>query len=101
MHVLALRADLHIPESQSLKEKRSVVQSIVRTLDGWVSVAAAEVGAQDKWQRAIIGVSVIGAEPSHVEGLADRVERMVWATAGVEVLDIEREWIENDGWERV
>lgn len=101
MQVLALRVDLHIPDAQSLKAKRSVVQSIVRTLDGWTSVAAAEVDGQQKWQRAVVGVSIVGAEPRHLEEIADRVERMVWAAAGAEVLGIDREWIAHDGWERV
>ncbi len=101
MHVLALRADLHIPDAQSLKAKRSVVLSLVRTLDGWTSVAAAEVGAQDKWQRSVLGISIVGAEPGHIEEVADRVERHVWAAPGAEVLEIERSWMEHDGWEPV
>lgn len=101
MHVLALRADLLVPQAQSLKAKRSVILSMVRTLDGWSSVGAAEVGAQEKWQRSVVGVSVVGGDPSHLTEIADRVERHVWSAPGVEVLSIDREWLEQDGWEQV
>ncbi len=101
MHVLSLRIDLRVIDSSSLKAKRSVVQSIVRTLDGWKAVAAAEVDAHELWQRTVIGVSVVGGNVGHVEDVADSVERFVWARPDVEVIEIERQWAEELNGERV
>jgi uncharacterized protein YlxP (DUF503 family) len=58
-------------------------------------VATAEVDHQDKWQRAAIGVAVVGASVTHVEEVADAVERFVWSFPEVEVLDAERSWVEH------
>lgn len=81
--------------ASSLKAKRSIVQSIVRTLDGWTSVAAAEVDRLDSWQRTTIGVTVISGAADRAGEVADRVERHVWAQPDVTVLSIERNWWEQ------
>ena len=94
MHVLTLRAELHIPASQSLKAKRSVVQSIVRSLDGWNNVGAAEVDHQELWQRTAIGVTVVGPSASRVVDLMDGVERFLWSQAEAEVIEADRRWQE-------
>lgn len=96
MHVLVLRVDLHLPDAQSLKARRSIVQSIVRTIDGWKGVGAAEVGGSDTWQRAVIGVTVVGGSVSHVESVAEAVDRHVWSQQGADVLGIERNWWEEE-----
>ncbi|MEZ5340628.1 MAG: DUF503 family protein [Acidimicrobiales bacterium] len=96
MFVGALRAGLLIPGAQSLKQKRSVVQSIVRTLDGWKGVAAAEVDYLELWGRTMIGVSVVGGSVSHVDDVLDSVDRFIWAQPAIEVIEIERSWLEND-----
>jgi uncharacterized protein YlxP (DUF503 family) len=54
--------ELHVHGSQSLKEKRGVVQSISRRLRNRFNVAVAEVGGQDLWQRALLGVTAIGSD---------------------------------------
>ncbi len=101
MHVLSLRVDLRIEDASSLKAKRSVVQSIVRTLDGWKAVAVSEVDALELWQRAVLGIAIVGGTPGHVEDVAESVERYIWSAAGVEVLSIEQSWADTSEWERV
>ena len=92
VEALILDVDLHLPASTNRKAKRSVVQSIVRTLDGWKGVGAAEVGFLDKWQRTVIGVTIVGGSVAHIEEVASAVERHVWSTPEVDVLSIERRW---------
>ena len=96
MFVLVAEIDLRVPAAQSLKEKRSVVTSIVRKLDQMHAVAAAEVDHLDDRQRAVIGVSAVGGEVSHVRELIDAVERHVWSRPEIEVLDVHRSWWEDD-----
>lgn len=96
MHVLVAQIDIHIPAAGSLKEKRSVVTSIVRNLDQMHGVAASEVDHLDVWQRATVGACVVGGGVSHVESVMDAVDRYVWSRPEIEVLDIERSWWEND-----
>ncbi len=92
MHTLILEVQLHIPTSTSRKAKRSVVQSLVRRIDDRHGVAAAEVDHLDLHQRCGIGVAVVGAEPGHLDEVADDIERLLWGEPRVDVLDIDRSW---------
>ena len=96
MFVLVARIDLRIASARSLKEKRSVVTSLVRNLDQMHGVAAAEVDFTDLHQRTLIGCSVVGGEVGHVQTVMDNVDRYVWSRPEVEVLEIERSWWEDD-----
>ena len=96
MHVLILRADLHLPATQSLKAKRSVVTPILRHIDGQNGVAAAEVDFLDKWQRTALGISAVGGGVAHLEQTMDEIERYLWARPDVDVLDISRSWWDEE-----
>jgi uncharacterized protein YlxP (DUF503 family) len=56
------------------------------------SVAAAEVGHQDHWQRASLGVAAVASTPKHVAEVLDEVERFVWSQPDVEIIEIQRRW---------
>jgi|ETNmetMinimDraft_26_1059896.scaffolds.fasta_scaffold00013_14 hypothetical protein len=62
MIVGAAALELHVHGSRSLKQKRGVVRSIVRRLRNRFNVSVAEVGGQDTWQHAVLGLSAAGAE---------------------------------------
>jgi uncharacterized protein YlxP (DUF503 family) len=87
-----VRFQLHIPQSRSLKEKRAVVRPIVEGLRRRFSLSVAEVGHQDKWQRATIGLAVVSDSPAHAAEVVDAVERWVWSRPDVEVSAFERQW---------
>jgi uncharacterized protein YlxP (DUF503 family) len=93
--VLALELDLHLPEARSLKAKRAVLRPVTDGLRARFRVAVSEVGEQDRWQRARIGVAVVGATEHHVRDVMDEVERFVWTQPGLDVLSAERTWLET------
>jgi len=62
MIVGAAALELHVHGSRSLKQKRGVVRSIAQRLRNRFNVSVAEVGGQDTWQRAVLGLSAAGAE---------------------------------------
>lgn len=67
--------ELRVHASQSLKEKRGVVRKIVGRLRHRFNVSVAEVGGQDTWQRAVIGLSMSGSDETVVHnGLSKAVE---------------------------
>ena len=53
-------------------------------------VAAAEVGYQDKWQRALLGMACVSGQASHAHEVLDNVERFVWSFPEIEVLNAEQ-----------
>jgi uncharacterized protein YlxP (DUF503 family) len=96
MHAATLYVDLHLPGVHSLKEKRAVIRPILEGSRHRFGVAAAEVDAQDRWQRAGLGFAAVAAGAGHVNEVLDNVERFVWSFPEVEVLAVQQEWIGED-----
>ena len=62
MVVAAAKVELHVHGSQSLKQKRGVVRSITQRLRNQFNVSVSEVGGQDTWQRAELGLSTTATD---------------------------------------
>lgn len=73
MIVGAAVVELHVHASQSLKQKRGVVRSVVQRLRNRFNVAVAEIGGQDTWQRAVLGITTTGIDRIQVRGVLTRV----------------------------
>jgi len=95
VHAAAVCFDLHVPESRSLKTKRAAIRPIVDGLRHRFPVSVAEVDHQNQWQRAAIGVAVVGSTVTQVREVLASVERFVVAAPDVELIDIETEWLEQ------
>jgi uncharacterized protein YlxP (DUF503 family) len=67
--------DLHIPDSHSLKEKRSVIRSIVARVGQQFNVSIAELDHQDIWQAASLGVVCIANGTARPHKLLEQVVR--------------------------
>ena len=67
MYVGVLVIEILIYSSTSLKEKRIVLKSVKDRLKNKFNVAVAEIGFQDKWQRAQLGIVTISNQHSHLE----------------------------------
>lgn len=96
MYVAALRVELHIPHSTSLKAKRSVVRHLVETSRRRFGVSACEVAEHDRHQFAVLGFSVVAPDPGFAGQLLDRTERFVWSHPEVEVVGASRHWLDVD-----
>lgn len=89
MTVGLARLTLFLPEAHSLKEKRMVLRRVKDRAQQKFNLAIAEVGENDLWQRAVLGVAVIGSGRRFVESALDEVVRFVRGEA--EVTNVERE----------
>jgi len=92
--VLAYEVELHVGTSQSLKDKRQVVKSILDGARRRYGVAAAEIGFQDQWQRALLGFAVVASSAGQATDIIDEVDRFVWSRADLDVLSTDRRWLE-------
>jgi uncharacterized protein len=68
---------LHLPGVHSLKEKRSVVKSVLARLRNEFNVSTAEVDAQDSHGRAVIGVACVSASSEYARGQLEAVVRWI------------------------
>ena len=96
LYVCAMTIDILIPESRSLKAKRSTVKHLVEACRTRFAVAAAEVDFQDQWQRSELGFAAVSGTRSQVESVLDSVERFVWSHPGLEVIGTRWDWLEPD-----
>ena len=65
MTVGLCRVWLRLPENHSLKEKRRVIKSLTARLHNKFNIAVAEVGDQDRWQMASLGITCVTTSESH------------------------------------
>jgi hypothetical protein len=72
MVIGVLRLTLHLPNSGSLKDKRQVVSGLLRRVRDQFQVAAAEVGEQDRWQLAEVGIVCVSGEGAHADEMLAR-----------------------------
>ncbi len=63
MPVKSVLVNLYLPTSHSLKNKRSIIQSIIKKLKNRYNASVAEINGLDKWQYAGVGISVISNDP--------------------------------------
>jgi uncharacterized protein len=94
MFVLALEVQIRVVNARSLKDKRQIVKSVLEGARRRFAVAAAEVDAQDAWQRGVLGFAVVAASASHAEEVIDSVDRYVWSRLDLEIVSAERTWLE-------
>ena len=67
MVVGVLRLELRLPETHSLKGKRSILRSIKARVQQKFNVSIAECEEHDLWQRTVRGVSQVGPDQPHVD----------------------------------
>ena len=72
MIVGAAVVEIYVHGSQSLKQKRGVVRSITQRLRNRFNLGVAEVGGQDTWQIAVLGLAAVGNDSRKVRRTLER-----------------------------
>ncbi|HIE50359.1 MAG TPA: DUF503 domain-containing protein [Armatimonadetes bacterium] len=91
MFIGACEIELYLHGCQSLKEKRQVLRSLLDRLQNQFNASIAEVDYQDLWQRAAIGVAVVGNDKVIIERVLNRIITFTENHPGVELVDYEIE----------
>jgi hypothetical protein len=77
MVVGVLRLELRLPETHSLKGKRSILRTIKARVRNVYNVSIAECEEHDLWQLAVVGVSQVGPDQPHVDRCLREVVRFI------------------------
>ena len=80
MYVGVCSVSLHIYESRSLKDRRRVVKSLTDRLQRKFGVSVADVGGQDTWQIATLGITTVSGDHSMAQKQLDRVIEFIYET---------------------
>ena len=87
VHIGVLSLEVHIPESGSLKSKRSVLKSLKDRLRSKFNVSVAEVEDLDKWQKSGITVCMVGNDKAHVDSSMQGVLSYIEQERDLRVVD--------------
>ncbi|MGM0602729.1 MAG: DUF503 domain-containing protein [Bacillota bacterium] len=72
MIIASCKLTLYLPAVSSLKEKRSIIKSLIDKSRNKFNIAVAEVDKNDYWQSAVIGAAAVGNSRRHLESLMDK-----------------------------
>ncbi len=82
---------LRLHGCRSLKEKRHVVKSTIARLRDHFNVSVAEVGANDIYQRAEIGLTAVGNDRAAMNAKIDKLFNFIEEMGLAEVIDTQME----------
>ena len=85
--------DIVLPEGSSLKAKRQVIKSLVTRVRGKFNVSISEVGGHDLWQRARVGICLVGSDQRFINAALDTVLDYIERLGLFEVVSSEIEFL--------
>lgn len=86
-----LEADISIPESRSLKDKRQVIRSLKDRILNAMNVSVAETGRQDARQFAEMAFVTVSAQKNVVEKRLSAVQQVLQTNPRMVLLDMRME----------
>lgn len=93
MIVCSCEIEVLIYESNSLKEKRQVVKSIIDRIKSKFNVSVAEVGFNELWNRSLIGIAVVSNNKSLCDASITKIVSFIDNDERVEILSCYKEII--------
>jgi uncharacterized protein YlxP (DUF503 family) len=94
MNIGVCRLQFRLSESHSLKDKRSVVRSMLAQVRNRFPVAAAEIEDQDTWQIITIGLASLSNDSRHAGEVVDAAAGFIISSfPQLELLEKEHEII--------
>ena len=76
MYEAVCSLELFIPQASSRKDRRQVVKSLVERMRARTGASVAEVGGQETWQRATLGVAMVSGEKAFLDKQVQLVRRL-------------------------
>lgn len=92
-HLVLISVEILVNGSRSLKTKRAVINRVRDRLRSRFNASVAEIGYHDKWQRAVIGITMISNEKKKLQKDVDAVQTMLLTFADVTIGGISVEWL--------
>jgi len=91
-----LYVELYLRQARSLKDKRAALRPVLDASRRRYRVAIAEVDHQDLHRRAALEVAAVASSGHVVTEVLDAVERLIWSTGELEVLETRRSYLEDE-----
>lgn len=78
---------IRIFETNSLKEKRQVIKSLMGRLKSRFNISIAEIGLNDTWQTSEIGFTLVTNNSNHAHEVISKVINFIDGDSRVEILE--------------
>lgn len=85
--------ELYIPDGHSLKDKRQVLLSLKDRLRDRFNVSVAEVGDQELWQKAVLGIACVSNEGAYVNQVLDQAVNLIRSVPSIELVQFRIEML--------
>lgn len=82
---------LRIYDSNSLKDKRHAIKSIVERIQSRFNVSIAEIDLNDNWEVSIVGFACVSNSTNHANQILSNVINFVDGDSRVEIIEHEIE----------
>jgi len=79
--------EVFIFESNSLKEKRKVIKSIIGRVQARFNVSIGEIDFHDNWKRAVIGFACVSNNSKHANEVLDNVINFINEDSRIEMIN--------------
>jgi hypothetical protein len=93
MIVCSCEIEILIYESNSLKEKRQVIKSIIERIKAKFNASVAEVGYNELWNRSVLGVAVVSNNKRMCDASISKIISFIDNDERVEILNCYKEII--------
>lgn len=91
MFVGVLEVTFHIPDAQSLKDRRKVVLSVKDRIRQRFNVSLAETDGQNSWQICSLAIAMVANQRAAVERELNRVLDLIESSPSIEMTE---HWID-------
>ena len=87
MVIGACTLKLNIFESNSLKDKRHVIKSLIGKLQSRFNISIAEVDLNDSWQSSVLGFACVTNDSQHANQIISYVLNFIDNDSRVEIIE--------------
>ncbi len=90
MHIAVLTVTLYAPFVHTLKEKRTVVKSLLAKLSKF-NVSAVESDAQDVHKTAVLAIAALAGSTAQADSIMDTILNFIEQNTEAQITDVQRE----------
>jgi uncharacterized protein YlxP (DUF503 family) len=84
------RIELHFPYPNSLKEKRQILRALTQKIEAnFKRISIAEVDGHDLWQKAVLGISLVGKDREFVDSRLTTIIEFIKKNSDLEIVKAE------------
>lgn len=77
--------ELRLEGCRSLKEKRGLLKGLLNRTQREFNVSLAEIGDNDRWNKALIGFATVGNDRRHLNGRIDQMINFLAESRAAEI----------------